>query len=1150
MSREGSFSLWLNPTNLRASAATLIMFIVGLVFDFFTPLGVAGGIIYVIFILSALRYPWPYTSFVFAVISTVLTIIGYFLITEIKSDPWIVQFNRGLSILALWSVAIAIYFQKKTENSLLVNETRLQSVLDTVNTVIVSVTEEGTIETFNEAAERVFGYDMEEVKGKNIKVLMPEKYKNHHDEYLKKYSETGKKSIFGAGRELTGLRKNGEEFPLMLHVGEVNLESRRIFTGAIEDLSVLKQAQKTERDIREALENEKQRLEEQDWVQRAFTQLTVKLQAKTDVEDFARELLNGLLPLLDAQLGLFYFVYRKQGERSVLRCQGTYGYSDAKELQRDIQLGEGLVGQAAETKQPIYLNQIPSDYIHNIGSGLGNAKPTQVSIMPIVFEGRTLAVLEVASLSCFTSQHQALLKQTLHSCVIIVNGIVSILRTEELLSQVQNQTEQLKQSEEELRVSNEELARQSVEVEERNRQLEETQVELEETSAYKSEFLANMSHELRTPLNSLLILSRMLLDNKEGNLNHNQVKSASIIYHSGNDLMKLINDILDLSKVEAGQMTVTLEPLSFAQISTEVEKSFASVAEEKGIGFSITLDSTLPETMTTDEQRLIQILRNLLSNAFKFIKEGSVSLHISRVGENTHFSRNELRENGAIAFAVKDTGIGIPEEKQNIIFDAFQQIDARIQREYGGTGLGLSICRQLADLLNGEIHLDSVEGEGSIFTLYLPEKCEKSVPTHRIKTSLSRSEKSNRLARTVVPDDRDSLSSDKQTILLLEDDPNFAMIVASLVREHGFNILISDDGGEGYMLAKEFRPIGIIVDLTLSGVSGQTAISRLKDSSSTRHIPVHVMSGTGSIEEVKDKGVIGFLQKPVSQEKIVSVLTRFSQLAEKPIKKLLLVEDDEVQSDYIRDLLGNHDMEVITAETAFEAEKHLESEDIDCMVLDLNLPDTDGLKLLRLVHVNEKLDNLPIIVYTAKDLQKDELVELNQYAHAVIQKSEKGAEKLLDEVALFLHRMEANLPDKQRQILQKMHDVEAILNHKKVLLVDDDMRNIYALSAGLEGKNMKIVVAKNGEEALEQLVENADIDIVLMDIMMPKMDGYEAIRRIREDNNQYKNVPIIALTAKAMTNDREKCIEAGANDYISKPIEIERLFSLMRVWLY
>ncbi|TDF36342.1 PAS domain S-box protein [Alteromonadaceae bacterium M269] len=1030
---------------------------------------------------------------------------------------------------------------------------RLESIVNTVGTAIITISNKGIIESFNESAQRIFGYSDVEVFGKNVKILMPDEHRHRHDGYLREYGKTGNANIIGVGRELIGVRKNGEEFPMHLHVGQVNLDDRTIFTGAIEDLSDLKQAQVTEREARQALEQEKVRLEEQDWIKTSFVSVVADLRATSDMKTLSEVLLDNLLPLLGAQLGVFYFDEELEDQRGLLTRYGTYGYTQANSLSKTISRKEGLVGEVIKAATLIHLKEVPEDYVYRVGSSLGESAPKEVMIVPIMFEGTALAVIEVAGLQSFNARQSELLLQVSENLGIVINRIKSNVRTEELLTETQKQAEQLKANEEELRVGNEELARQSAEMEERNRMLEEAQTELEETSRYKSEFLANMSHELRTPLNSLLILSKMLSDNKDGNLTASQVKNASTIYHSGNDLLSLINDILDLSKVEAGQMMLNISPLPLSHLSSEIEESFGPIAEQNNVGFSITVDDKLPDVILTDEQRLAQILRNFLSNGFKFTKKGEVSLSIRLATESDNLQKAKLKQSGAVAFVVSDTGIGIPKNKQEMIFLAFQQIDSSIQREYGGTGLGLSISKQLADLLDGEVHVDSAKGKGSTFTFFLPltssSSHEVSQSAQHIRTLAIAPKVTDIRDTTPLVDDRNNLRSDKKTILLMEDDPKFALIVADLVRDNGFNIVVCEDGADGYMLAKDIKPIGVIVDLSLSGLSGQSAISCLKDDPLTRHIPVHVVAGTGNTDELKGRGIIGFMQKPVSQEQLVSILDRFVSIAKKPVRELLLVEDNEVQAEHIKELLGNKDINVTLASSAQAARDSLNEQAFDCMVLDFTLPDLDGLGLLKSLSQHDQLNDLPVIVYTAKDLTSEEQKELKVYAEDIIQKGEKGADKLLDEVALFLHRVEAKLPDKQREILKKVHDVEAILSHKKVLLVDDDMRNIYALSAALEDKNMEVIVAKNGIEALEKLDEHQDVNIILMDIMMPEMDGYEAMGRIREAG-PHQNTPIIALTAKAMAGDREQCIDAGASDYISKPIEIERLFSLMRIWLY
>jgi len=858
-----------------------------------------------------------------------------------------------------------------------------------------------------------------------------------------------------------------------------------------------------------------------------------------------------------------------------------------------------------------------------IKSGSGISQANSIMLIPLIWNDEVLAVLEFASLSVFTEQQQQLLEIASSRISIALQTAKAREETQQLLIKTQHQAEALKVQEEELRSNNSLLESQSHElkksekilqknqtaleekneqlqvqqeelrvanedlevkaddlkrsrdvVETKNNELEQAQLEIQQrakdlelASKYKSEFLANMSHELRTPLNSLLILSKMLADNSTDNLSEKQVKFAKTIYDSGTDLLHLINDILDLSKIEAGKMEYHQELLRCDELVSNMEHKFTPLATEKGINFKIELDNA-PESFLTDSQKLGQILNNFISNAIKFTEKGGVTLNISLTPDNFEFNKQTLQTAKVIQFSVIDTGIGIAQDKCQTIFEAFKQADGSTSRKYGGTGLGLSISRELSNLLGGEIQIKSEEGNGSIFSLYIPVQLADSLNNQEEKTPEQTLFKENKLAsqqstqenqkKTLVykdrvheelDDDRDNLIQGERSILIIEDDQRFASILADISHEQDFKVLLAADGESGLYLADYYVPSGIILDIGLPGIDGWQVMKQLKDNSKTRHIPVHFMSAEDiQLDAMKD-GAIGFLSKPVKTDEIQNVFTRFENIIERPVKRLLIVEDNKIQQQSIVELIGNGDVESTLAETALAAQNYLQTEVFDCMILDLGLPDMDGLELLEIIRSDESLHNLPIVVYTGKELEPRQRDILDRYAQSIIIKDSRSPEKLLDDTALFLHRIEANLPEERRRTIRMLHDTKALFEDRKVLLVDDDMRNIFALSSVLQDKKMNVLVAKNGIEALELLDENIDTAIVLMDIMMPKMDGYEATQKIRQQPC-YANLPIIALTAKAMKEDRKKCIDAGANDYMIKPIEPDKLISLMRVWLY
>ncbi|MBE9127034.1 MULTISPECIES: response regulator [unclassified Coleofasciculus] len=937
---------------------------------------------------------------------------------------------------------------------------------------------------------------------------------------------------------------------------------------------------------------------EQDWLKTNLAKFSRILQGHRSLETVSKLILSELAPLVGAQQGVFYLM-NSEDDQSVLKLFSTYAYRERKHLANRFHLGEGLVGQCALEKERILLTEVPNDYI-KISSGLGEATPLNVVVLPVLFEGQVTAVIELASFQYFREIHLTFFDQLTESIAIVLNTIAANTRTEELLKQSQSltlelqtqqkeltetnqrleqQTQSLKSSEEllkkqqeELQQTNEELEEkaelfslQNKEVERKNREIEQARRSLEEkaeqlalTSKYKSEFLANMSHELRTPLNSLLILARLLADNSEGNLTDKQVEYSRTIHSSGSDLLNLINDILDLAKIESGTMSVNLDHMPFTELEGQLERTFRQVAQNKTLDFVVEFDPNLPQTIYTDSKRLQQVLKNLLSNAFKFTEKGQVSLRGQVVQSGWSPDRQPLNHaNTVIAFAVTDTGIGIEPAKQKVIFEAFQQADGTTSRKYGGTGLGLSISREIAGLLGGEIQLLSHPGQGSTFTLYLPHIYQK---VNEKRTANNNS--TGRLAPPSLPslpslpsppsplaDDRDTIEASDRVLLIVEDDINFARILLDMARAQGFKGIAALEGDTGLAMAQQFQPDAITLDIQLPVMDGWTILDRLKHDPSTRHIPVHILSVQEGEQRGLQQGAIAYLQKPATGEALTEALSNMKNFVERKVKNLLVVEDDEVQRQSIVELIGNGDVQTTAVGTGAEVLSALQAGHFDCLVLDLGLPDMTGIELIEQIKQQENLSKLPIIVYTGKELTLQEETQLKRISDTIIIKDVRSPERLLDETALFLHRVQANLPPTKQQILERLHQNDPVLADKKALIVDDDVRNIFALTSMLERYQMEVVYAENGRDGLQCLRNTSDIAVVLMDIMMPEMDGYETMQAIRT-MSQFASLPIIALTAKAMKGDREKCIEAGASDYITKPVDTEQLLSLLRVWLY
>jgi len=909
---------------------------------------------------------------------------------------------------------------------------------------------------------------------------------------------------------------------------------------------------------------------EQDWLKTNLAKFSRMLQGQRDLLAVARMILSELAPVVSAQQGVFYIMNGKEGEPE-LQLLASYAYRDRKGVNSRFKLGEGLVGQAALEKERILLTNVPSDYVR-ISSGLGGAAPRNIVVLPILFEGQVKAVMELSSAEQFNPTHQAFLDQLTESIGIVLNTIEANTRTEDLLKQSQSLATELQSRQEELQQTNQELEEkarqlfeQNEEVERKNREVEQARQALEDkaqqlslTSRYKSEFLANMSHELRTPLNSLLILAEQLSTNPEGNLTSKQVEFASTIRDSGVDLLKLINDILDLSKVESGTVTVDVGEVRFQEMRQNLERTFGHVAENKGLTFKIDVDQKLPPAIYTDAQRLDQVLKNLLSNAFKFTERGYVRLRVAPAPIGWSADHVSLkRAKNVFAFSVSDSGIGIPADKQATIFDAFQQADGSTSRRFGGTGLGLAISRELARLLGGEIKLESNEGQGSTFTLFLPDSyssVEKEKGGEAVAAdaaALAERERSEPavapFTNASIPDDRFSILPSDKTVLIVEEDRDLAQWLLEQAHDASFKAIVTPLGRTALALVREYAPIAITVDLQLPDIEGGKLLERIKSDLSTRHIPVIALSTQDSVRQSALKyGAIAALEKPISSAAIRTVLAKAASMSAAKTRKLLVIEDDAAQRMAIRELVGDETVEVVEAPSAAEGLAALRNQDVSCIILDLMLPDMSGFKLIEQIRAEHQ--QLPVIIYTGKDLSRKEEEQLNRLAQTIIVKDVRSPERLFDQTALWLHRDVSKLPADKRDLLRRLHDPNAILAGKKILIVDDDIRNIFAMTSLLERYKINVISAETGKAGIEALHKAGDIDLVLMDIMLPEMDGYDTMRAIRQMYS-FKQLPIVALTAKAMKGDREKCIDAGASDYIAKPVETEELLSLLRNWL-
>jgi CheY-like chemotaxis protein len=906
---------------------------------------------------------------------------------------------------------------------------------------------------------------------------------------------------------------------------------------------------------------------DQDWLKTNLAKFTTMLQGQRDLSTVGRLLLTELTPLVNAQMGV---IYRLDNSEDCLRLISAYADQGAAGHPETLEIGEGLIGQCAADKRRILISDLKEGGAVPIGSASFKAIPQNVIVLPVLFEKDLKAVVELASLGNFNSLQIAFLEQLTDSFGTVLNSLEATMQTEGLLTQsqklageLQTQQSELQQTNDQLEQKAQQLAERNVEVERKNAEIEQARRALEEkagelalTSKYKSEFLANMSHELRTPLNSILILSQQLADNADNNLVPKQVEFARTINGAGTDLLHLITDILDLSKIESGTVSVDVEDIQVPSLIDAVSRQFRHEADRRQISFNVRIDPKLGRNIVTDSKRLQQVLKNLMSNAFKFTESGGVQLTVAPAIAGWSVHHEVLNSASAVvAFEVTDTGIGIPAEKQKIIFEAFQQADASTSRKYGGTGLGLAICRELANVLGGELTLKSAPGEGSTFTLYLPVKFAGQAAPQRTPSmpsppiQLRDLEQAKEKVIEPIPDDRFDIQAGDPTLLIVEDDVHYARILADLARDKGFKVLIAQRGGDALELVQQYQPTAISLDVFLPDTIGWNVLSQLKQNPSTRHIPVQILTADADRQHGYARGAYSFLTKPSTTQDLEGAFNKIRDYLGRPKKRLLIVEDNSAEQMSIRELLHHDDIEIQTVGTGAGCLAALRDEPYDCVVLDLRLPDMTGFEVLREIGSDPSLSDIPVVVFTGRELSPEEDAQLHAMARSVVVKGVESPERLLDETALFLHRVVDDLPVQKRRMLERLRDSDEKLAGRTVLLVDDDARNVFALSSVLERRGMKVLAATTGNEAIQTIETNPNIAIVLMDIMMPGMDGYQAMEVIRS-NPGHRRLPIIALTAKAMKGDREKCLEAGASDYLAKPVNTEQLLSALRNWLH
>ncbi|MBF0379980.1 MAG: response regulator, partial [Magnetococcales bacterium] len=1010
---------------------------------------------------------------------------------------------------------------------------------------------------------------------------------------------------------------------LILPLIQITAWSRRITAGDFTEEKItttsdeLGQLSEAFLDMSKSLQLSADNADREQWLKGASAELNERLRSEKTLAQLGQDISSFLAEKMDASVGVFYVM----AEDGNLQLMGSYAFENRKSLNSQLALGEGVAGQSALEKKTITLSNLPENYI-TVRSGMGSASPRTLMAFPFIHNNKVEAVVELGTFNDFSDLHMDFIKQASEGIAISTAVTKSRVVQEEMLiktkeqaislkkqqvdlelsntklqeqtdslekagkqledsnAKLQEQTDSLKASEsrlqqqrEELRVSNEELEAQAQQLEEqkevatqKNEQLQLAQLEIEnkvvemaKASQYKSEFLANMSHELRTPLNSLLILSKSLADNEDGNLSEGDVRDAEIIYGSASDLLGLINQILDLAKIEAGRMDVHPERLVLSDMAVSLERQFRPVADKAKLDFNIEFMEGSVETIYTDPEKAGRIIKNLLSNAFKFTSKGGVTVRISPPTEGWITKGNQIPTDGGVVISVHDTGIGISPDKHQAIFEAFRQEDGSTSRQYGGTGLGLSISYQLTKLLNGKIHLESTQGKGSVFSLFISVLPDAPVESEESTTSSPQPKLEVPVELPVVTmpalktdrveDDREHIVQGDRVMLVIEDDASFAQIIVNMAQKSGFKCITANDGESGLALAVEHNPTSIILDLGLPGMDGWEVLDNLKSNSETRHIPVHIMSAMDDNMEGLKRGAVGYCNKPVTKSHIEEAFAKMAHFADTGPRSLLLVEDDANSRMATAKLLAGKDIEIVETSTGAETMEVIKTRSFDCMILDLGLPDMSGFDLLDNIAADASLTAPPVIVYSGRDLTRQEYDRLKAYTNSFVVKGVQSSERLLNEVILFLHRMERDLPDEQRMMIRKLYDQEDVFVDKTVLIVDDDVSNLYAMAKQLERKNLKTVMAADGQKSLDMLEKHPEVDIVLMDIMMPVMDGYAAMGEIRKREN-LKKLPIIALTAKAMSDDKKKCLDAGASDYLTKPVDMNKLFSMMRVWLH
>lgn len=1075
-------------------------------------------------------------------------------------------------------------------------EKKTRMIFETAVDGFITINEKGIVQSFNQAAEKLFGYTAVEVIGENVKMLMPHQYSVEHDQYLSNYKETKKAKIIGKGREVVGKRKDGSTFPMYLSVGEGKLSGgRTMYTGIVRDLSEYK---KSEIELKKTNEN----LEIQNKIKTDIGRVVEASRGTNSLAELADRAIGKLAEVTKSSYGTFYV--KEEGrvdDDDVYRLMGTYAFTKRKNIVSEVRSGEGILGQVVLEKKTIILEKVPREHI-TIGTSLGESAPNNLIIVPVVFEGSLLGFFELASFKEYGESDRDFLEQTATAFAPNIQSALGHQRTKKLLDKSNKLSEELKAQQGELEKSNEELQMQQEELRKKNEELQERQEDLkrnnenlkakeeelrsinerlvereeelrvnmesqkklterlkaqkseveaskkaleqkagqlEQTSGFKSQFLANMSHELRTPLNSLLILAKLLSENREKNLTEKQVENARLIHNSGAELLSLINDILDLAKVESGKMLVSEDKVNLKGLNAYIEQTFKNFAQGKQLEFKVERKNGVPDWLVTDEVKLKQILKNLLSNAFKFTEKGQVRFSI------------EPGEGEMVAFSVSDTGIGIPEESQKEIFEAFRQVDGTIQRKYGGTGLGMTISNEYAKLLGGEIRVTSAQGKGSTFVLSLPR-------SGGVRGELSIGKVQEEVPVVVEPmmdvkceDDRETIEEGEAVVLVVEDDVAFAKILVEIAKRHGLKAVHTMHGKEVINLCQQYNPRAIILDLFLPDCHGYAILDKLKLNKNTRHVPVHIVSFDPNRRETLGKGAVSVLQKPICEGELELLMDKIDKQDEScgcSERRVLLVEDDSAQRNGLRQLFEGEGLIVDEARTGEEAIEKLKENKYRCVILDLGLPDGSGYSLLKDENFKQTLDRTPVIVYTGRELSPEVSRDLEMMSKRVILKDADSYERLREEVSLFFQEV-STLDEGMEKLFKGMKESDLSLEGKRILIVDDDVRNIFAITSYLEVYGMDIMYAENGKEALDILErEHEDMDIVLMDIMMPEMDGYTAIRKIRETECM-KDLPVIALTAKAMKGDKEECLRIGASDYISKPVDTDKLVSLMKVWV-